>query len=460
MSSLRGLCSTSTASPASSCSPTTDSESAENVEVVEDDNVNSLDLVDNTRGFVAVGSVSRWREGLLKDSMKASKISEASATSSFGAEESTNRDVDGKYRGLGRMPGYVGEHDGLYITPYKDDNLAGVHDHAHSFGLKYPQHPQQDTKRPLGARYSQEELRELRSKINSRERRRMHDLNSAMDSLRDVMPYAKGPSVRKLSKIATLTLARNYIQMLSKSVEELKQLLEDVYRSGGNGGPGGGAAGGPLSLSHHPYYLSHAGRVQHQPQHPSFLSAHHPGTPHSHLSIPGPPPSSSQIQAVSLAAAAAAAAAGFPQTQLTSLHLHHTHPQNSHPYLSPPPPPPPPLLSSSEHSGTHTPTSPQAPPNLQHQQQQQQPSSYSLSVAGAITSSPSLLQALPGVPGRLTSHTPTVMPSTLGTSNVFQATAVVPCTCASIPAYSGLQLPRRSSSIDSDNFISRVEEKR
>lgn len=80
--------------------------------------------------------------------------------------------------------------------------------------------------------FSRDELRELRSKINSRERKRMHDLNSAMDSLRDVMPYAKGPSVRKLSKIATLTLAKNYIQMLSKSVEEMKQLLDDIYKSG------------------------------------------------------------------------------------------------------------------------------------------------------------------------------------------------------------------------------------
>nr|KAG5711021.1 hypothetical protein BaRGS_013755 [Batillaria attramentaria] len=77
---------------------------------------------------------------------------------------------------------------------------------------------------------SSDELHELRSKINMRERKRMHDLNAAMDSLRDVMPYAKGPSVRKLSKIATLTLARNYIQMLNKSVEEMKQLLDDIYR--------------------------------------------------------------------------------------------------------------------------------------------------------------------------------------------------------------------------------------
>ncbi|KAF4087347.1 hypothetical protein AMELA_G00094370, partial [Ameiurus melas] len=64
---------------------------------------------------------------------------------------------------------------------------------------------------------SENELQTIRLKINSRERKRMHDLNIAMDGLREVMPYAHGPSVRKLSKIATLLLARNYILMLSNS---------------------------------------------------------------------------------------------------------------------------------------------------------------------------------------------------------------------------------------------------
>lgn len=97
-----------------------------------------------------------------------------------------------------------------------------------------------------------EEITELRAKINSRERKRMHDLNLAMDSLREVMPYAKGPSVRKLSKIATLTLARNYIQTLTKSVDEMKRLLDEIYRSSAS------------NQRHHPTavpsaYLPHAG---------------------------------------------------------------------------------------------------------------------------------------------------------------------------------------------------------
>jgi len=74
------------------------------------------------------------------------------------------------------------------------------------------------------------EIQDLRLKINSRERRRMHDLNSALDGLREVMPYANGPSVRKLSKIATLLLAKNYILMLNSSLDEMKKLVSDIYQ--------------------------------------------------------------------------------------------------------------------------------------------------------------------------------------------------------------------------------------
>jgi hypothetical protein len=73
--------------------------------------------------------------------------------------------------------------------------------------------------------------KQQRAKINLRERKRMHDLNLAMEGLREVMPCANGPSMRKLSKIATLSLARNYIQMLTRSIEELKIMLDEAYRS-------------------------------------------------------------------------------------------------------------------------------------------------------------------------------------------------------------------------------------
>lgn len=69
---------------------------------------------------------------------------------------------------------------------------------------------------------------ELRLRVNGRERQRMHDLNSALDSLRKVMPYSHGPSVKKISKMATLLLARNYIVMLNKSLDEMRTLVGDL----------------------------------------------------------------------------------------------------------------------------------------------------------------------------------------------------------------------------------------
>ncbi|XP_077402455.1 class E basic helix-loop-helix protein 23 [Vanacampus margaritifer] len=77
---------------------------------------------------------------------------------------------------------------------------------------------------PLQAKKSKEQ-RSLRLSINARERRRMHDLNDALDGLRAVIPYAHSPSVRKLSKIATLLLAKNYILMQAQALEEMRRLV-------------------------------------------------------------------------------------------------------------------------------------------------------------------------------------------------------------------------------------------
>ncbi|XP_062389454.1 oligodendrocyte transcription factor 1 [Sardina pilchardus] len=124
---------------------------------------------------------------------------------------------------------------------------------------------------------SAEEQQELRRKINSRERKRMQDLNVAMDALREVMvPYSSssssspssssssvpgqqhqqpylggspgahdGPQAgRRLSKISTLVLARNYILLLASSLQEMRRLLGEL--SLGAGGVGGGGIGGGI----------------------------------------------------------------------------------------------------------------------------------------------------------------------------------------------------------------------
>ncbi|XP_028379449.1 class E basic helix-loop-helix protein 23 [Phyllostomus discolor] len=83
------------------------------------------------------------------------------------------------------------------------------------------------------ARRRPREQRSLRLSINARERRRMHDLNDALDGLRAVIPYAHSPSVRKLSKIATLLLAKNYILMQAQALDEMRRLL--AYLNPGQG---------------------------------------------------------------------------------------------------------------------------------------------------------------------------------------------------------------------------------
>ncbi|XP_053548834.1 neurogenin-3 [Bombina bombina] len=55
-----------------------------------------------------------------------------------------------------------------------------------------------------------------RNKANDRERNRMHNLNSALDALRSVLPSF--PDDAKLTKIETLRFAHNYIWALSETL--------------------------------------------------------------------------------------------------------------------------------------------------------------------------------------------------------------------------------------------------
>ncbi|XP_041954465.1 class E basic helix-loop-helix protein 23 [Alosa sapidissima] len=71
--------------------------------------------------------------------------------------------------------------------------------------------------------------RALRLSINARERKRMHDLNDALDELRSVIPHTPSPTVRRLPKIATLLLAKNYILMQEQAIEEMKKLLGNQH---------------------------------------------------------------------------------------------------------------------------------------------------------------------------------------------------------------------------------------
>ncbi|XP_052429059.1 oligodendrocyte transcription factor 3-like [Carassius gibelio] len=162
---------------------------------------------------------------------------------------------------------------------------------------KSPQSTGSGGKSRTRADLSKDGLQDLRLKVNSRERKRMHDLNQAMDGLREVMPYAQGPSVRKLSKISTLLLARNYILMLSSSLEEMKKLIGDVYGASGQSHsarrvlpPTSAAPVSQLSLlSLAPSLHSLVGSTSQHTSTPTMVQAPHSPPSAGYLGFPAPP---------------------------------------------------------------------------------------------------------------------------------------------------------------------------
>ncbi|XP_075212510.1 basic helix-loop-helix family member olig [Lycorma delicatula] len=126
--------------------------------------------------------------------------------------------------------------------PPSDENRpdAGTHQ-SHSSHSRLQQQQQQLTAGVVGgvgatgsgsSKSKSRQGKSVRLNINARERRRMHDLNDALDELRSVIPYAHSPSVRKLSKIATLLLAKNYILMQANALEELRRLIAYLQAQG------------------------------------------------------------------------------------------------------------------------------------------------------------------------------------------------------------------------------------
>ncbi|KAI5945399.1 class A basic helix-loop-helix protein 15 [Manis javanica] len=69
-------------------------------------------------------------------------------------------------------------------------------------------------RRRPGSRRESTVQRRLES--NERERQRMHKLNNAFQALREAIPHVRAD--RKLSKIETLTLAKNYIKSLTATI--------------------------------------------------------------------------------------------------------------------------------------------------------------------------------------------------------------------------------------------------
>jgi class B basic helix-loop-helix protein 8 len=74
------------------------------------------------------------------------------------------------------------------------------------------------SRRRKGLNARERNLRRLES--NERERQRMHSLNDAFQELRGVIPHVR--IGRRLSKIETLTLAKNYIKALTNVICETR----------------------------------------------------------------------------------------------------------------------------------------------------------------------------------------------------------------------------------------------
>lgn len=87
--------------------------------------------------------------------------------------------------------------------------------------------PPTTRRRKSGISARERNLRRLES--NERERMRMHSLNDAFEQLREVIPHVK--MERKLSKIETLTLAKNYIMALTNVICEMRG-EEQPYTNG------------------------------------------------------------------------------------------------------------------------------------------------------------------------------------------------------------------------------------
>ncbi|CAN9508604.1 unnamed protein product [Ophioblennius macclurei] len=72
-------------------------------------------------------------------------------------------------------------------------------------------------RRQHGSSTKERSVRRLES--NERERQRMHKLNNAFQALREAIPHVK--TDKKLSKIETLTLAKNYIKALTTIILDM-----------------------------------------------------------------------------------------------------------------------------------------------------------------------------------------------------------------------------------------------
>ncbi|CAD5208183.1 unnamed protein product [Bursaphelenchus xylophilus] len=106
---------------------------------------------------------------------------------------------------------------------------------------------------------NEEEQNVLRTCINSRERKRMHDLNEALDDLRSVLPQQQAATARKLSKISTIILATNHIR---QQTEHVRLLMSELRNHGIETPPEPQPLQAPVSRSQSPVAKADSPKVQ------------------------------------------------------------------------------------------------------------------------------------------------------------------------------------------------------
>ncbi|XP_058177404.1 class E basic helix-loop-helix protein 23 [Anopheles ziemanni] len=177
---------------------------------------------------------------------------------------------------------------GFYAQPHAASSTHTDENRPSGSSESPPPHHHPSVPVGAGGKQKNRQGKSVRLNINARERRRMHDLNDALDELRSVIPYAHSPSVRKLSKIATLLLAKNYILMQANALDELRRLLAYIQSAAGASIP-------TVDLRTMPSALKLQQLLQAPHQEPSIQpsatssSAGAPGQP-----PPPPPPAPSQ----------------------------------------------------------------------------------------------------------------------------------------------------------------------
>uniref|UniRef100_A0A6J0UAF7 Class A basic helix-loop-helix protein 15 n=1 Tax=Pogona vitticeps TaxID=103695 RepID=A0A6J0UAF7_9SAUR len=87
------------------------------------------------------------------------------------------------------------------------------------------------TSRAAKPSWSSKDRRLRRLESNERERQRMHKLNNAFQALREVIPHVRAEN--KLSKIETLTLAKNYIKSLTSTILSMSNGHFSAIEGGG-----------------------------------------------------------------------------------------------------------------------------------------------------------------------------------------------------------------------------------